>query len=683
MFIPFLSNNVEVVEKDNVFEISGNFGLGFRRFCSNLLGNEVRLKSLFKDITLTKLSFYSFFLPEVLSLFKTIIEDDGSIKFKVNVVTARNVVEELTKKIENTRVSELNLKLVEDNMSFKILPHQEEIFKRFEQLVKYNGYRGILVDADPGTGKTFSSLALAEALNSEVVIIICPNSTVSDPWIKSISEKGSGCVFKTPRDSFVIREGKEYQGEKYLIVHYEGLEKLLDYISVLKNKRSTVIIDESHNLANSISKRTSLAVEIINAIKARYVFPMSGTPLKSSYKELGVIFKFLDTRFDNVVENRYYKLYKSCNSWLSVQLTERYLGYSVKIKKSSIALEDPKTIDLKIKLDNGDEYTLDTIKTKLKTFVEERKKELDEKSDYYYRMYLDLYNLAIERSNGAFTENEIFKYQNSFNRICKASPGELMMMSDRLKEVNDFEKRLSFYLKGEEKKNFQEAKTIVKYPMLKIQGEALGKIITGARIACVNDLAKKINYKNVVDSTLKKTLIFSSYISSCKECQRKLDLEGYSSIGVYGETTKHLDRNVNEFTNNPKLNPMVTTYSSLSTGVPLTAANVVIFLDLPYRLHTYTQALSRVWRLGQDQQVYLYIVSLDTGETPNINTRTVDIIKFFKTEIEKITGYSTGIELDSDVTISQEAYSLLKRYEWYPLPKKNTGKKLKIFETWI
>lgn len=683
MFIPFLTNDVEVIEKDNVYEIVGNFGLGFRGYCRSLLGNEVRLKALFKDLSLTKLSFYSFFLPEILALFQNIVDDDYKVKFKVNVVTADNVIKELRKKIENKRDIGLNLKLVEENMSFKILPHQEEIFKRFEQLVTYNGYRGILVDADPGTGKTFSSLALAEALNSEVVLIICPNSTVNDPWIKSISESGNGCVFNKPRESFVIREGKKYNNEKYLIVHYEGLEKLVEYIDVLKSKRVTVIIDESHNLANSISKRTSLAVDIVNKINAKYVFPMSGTPLKSSYKELGVIFKFLDTRFDNVVENRYYKLYKSCNYWLAEQLTERYLGYSVKIKKSAIQLEDPKTIDLKIKLDNGSDYTLTTIKEKLKIFVEERKRELDSKSDYYYKKYLELFNLALDRSNGAFKESEIILYQNNFNRICKASPGDLMMMSDRLKLVNDFEKRLSSYLKGEEKKEFAEAKTIVKYPMLKIQGEALGKIITGSRIACVNDLAKKINYRNVVDTTLKKTLIFSSYISSCRECQSKLDKEGYRSIGVYGETTKHLDQNVNYFTNNKDINPMVTTYSSLSTGVPLTVANVVIFLDLPYRLHTYTQALSRVWRLGQDKQVFLYIVSLDTGEEPNINTRTVDIIKFFKSEIEKITGYSTGIELDSDVTISQEAYSMLKNYEMITFNNSKQVKKFKIFETWI
>ena len=55
-------------------------------------------------------------------------------------------------------------------------------------------------------------------------------------------------------------------------------------------------------------------------------------------------------------------------------------------------------------------------------------------------------------------------------------------------------------------------------------------------------------------------------------------------------------------------------------------------------IYQLNQAISRIHRLGSDTQVCINICALDTGNLPNITTRTVDILKWSQEEIEKITG---------------------------------------------
>ena len=196
-----------------------------------------------------------------------------------------------------------------------------------------------------------------------------------------------------------------------------------------------------------------------------------------------------------------------------------------------------------------------------------------------------------------------------------------------------------------------------KYVLFKVQGEALANIVLKNRIAAHRDMAASLNYSDIINSTLKKTIVFSNYVDVCDAAKEKIIEEKFKPITVYGETTKNLNANVHEFTNKKEINPLVTTFKSLSTGVPLIAANVVLVLDLPFRMYIYEQAIARVWRLGQDSQVTAYILRLDTGNEPNINSRNIDIISFFNAEVEKITGYSASVSLgNTDRTLSGESF---------------------------
>ena len=72
--------------------------------------------------------------------------------------------------------------------------------------------------------------------------------------------------------------------------------------------------------------------------------------------------------------------------------------------------------------------------------------------------------------------------------------------------------------------------------------------------------------------------------------------------------------------------------------MPVTEANTVILLNQPFRSHERKQAISRVDRIGQDSIVRVWTTLLDTGETPNISTRSDEILEWSRVSVDAIMG---------------------------------------------
>jgi hypothetical protein len=49
--------------------------------------------------------------------------------------------------------------------------------------------------------------------------------------------------------------------------------------------------------------------------------------------------------------------------------------------------------------------------------------------------------------------------------------------------------------------------------------------------------------------------------------------------------------------------------------------------------------VARCKRLGQDEDVYVYDIVLDTGEAPNISSRTIDIMTWSRSQVDEILGF--------------------------------------------
>jgi hypothetical protein len=73
-------------------------------------------------------------------------------------------------------------------------------------------------------------------------------------------------------------------------------------------------------------------------------------------------------------------------------------------------------------------------------------------------------------------------------------------------------------------------------------------------------------------------------------------------------------------------------------------------MNSPFRSFEYDQAVARVRRLGQDEDVEVYDVVLDTGEQPNISSRTIDIMNWSREQVEAILGF------ENESLIAAESY---------------------------
>ena len=170
---------------------------------------------------------------------------------------------------------------------------------------------------------------------------------------------------------------------------------------------------------------------------------------------------------------------------------------------------------------------------------------------------------------------------------------------------------------------------------------------------CSVEIARSVDYDKFIESTTKKTLVYTIYVQALEAARDRVTELGYTPLAVYGETNKNLNSIINDFFRDPKLNPLVATFHSLSTAVPLTCADVLLCVDLPYRSYIFEQAVARINRLGATTQCYVYIAGLDTGGAPNLSTRTIDIIKWSQSQIEKITGVASPFEI-TDTVVSLE-----------------------------
>jgi SNF2 family DNA or RNA helicase len=137
-------------------------------------------------------------------------------------------------------------------------------------------------------------------------------------------------------------------------------------------------------------------------------------------------------------------------------------------------------------------------------------------------------------------------------------------------------------------------------------------------------LKDKIEY--VVDFIVDnpQTVVFSYFLEPLKYVVRKLGRD--KVYFVTGQDKKDLE---NALRRGEK--PILATYC-ISEGINLTHYKNIIFLCLPLAWRTYEQALSRVWRYGQADKVYLQVLIDKNG----IDGRVLEILKQKKNVLEEL-----------------------------------------------
>ena len=130
---------------------------------------------------------------------------------------------------------------------------------------------------------TAQALAYTSKMKQKTIIVTL--ASVKYNW-KNEVDKFTDCSSIVIHDKSTIEELKQYD---YVITNYDQLKKWADVL--IKMKFDTIILDESHSIANGSSQRSKLVFKLFKKIKHRIL--LSGTPTRNKPMELFYQLKFL------------------------------------------------------------------------------------------------------------------------------------------------------------------------------------------------------------------------------------------------------------------------------------------------------------------------------------------------------------------------------------------------------
>ena len=427
-----------------------------------------------------------------------------------------------------------------------------------------------------------------------------------------------------------------------------------------------------HNFNEINSQRTQSLIELTKKY-VHYSLWMSGTPIKALGKEVIPLLHCIDPLFDEACEKSFAAVFGK-NSERALDILANRIGILSHTVKKEDVVSDVKLYryQANVTLKNGDDYTLPVIRLKMKAFIEERSKFYKENMKSFeedYKYGIELYRNSIKNKS-----QEIKLLDDYLSKVHTIRKGwDPYTMKDISRYCNTFERtKIIPMLPNDIKKAFRKAKSVYKYVNLTIMGECLGSILGKARTQCNVDIASNLgtmrliplNYgpdlglmtlDEILTNAKKKTIMFTSFVEVVTTLKAKLMEDQYRPAVVFGETNKDLPKIVESFDKEDAVNPLVATFQSLSTAVPLIMANTIIMLNIPFRDKDYVQAVARAHRKGQTEDVYVIDVLLDTGDVPNISTRSKDIA----TEAAQMVAKIMGVDIDEEtlMSLTGEGYS--------------------------
>ena len=573
-----------------------------------------------KEMEVKYITFPVFFALEIAMIFEDLGRYYGVPYYKkiAKQIRTKTWVKELDKPVQEVPLNTEKLK----NIRYTLKPYQEDFIKMFPTLKNRFHLDGYILSFDQGLGKTLTAIALAECLNKEQVVIVCPNS-LKENWSYEIKE-----YFYKYEDEKLWKEEVFVHGSnkysltnktKYIIVNLEAIPAVFNIIK--KDESSILIVDEMHNVRNMNGKRTLELIDLKKRLGKTDVLLMSGTPIKALPNEIVPSLMLIDPLFTDEVA----KLYNRCFNVDGVgtkDIVNARFGIVMhrKTKKEVLTLPEKNLHTLNFKLKDSDKYLSANVKIDVNyAFQKLYKVEMD-RSVELKRNYIDMiykYNKAPRKEL-----DEYMKYlEHPFEQYHEAY----------------LEKMKNFILQyvtpniiyPVDAKNFKEAETAYLRMKERAMGKALGEVMHPRRKEMFIQLYEQ-NKKEIIKmirNATKKTVIFSTLLEVVHYIGNDLEKQGIKNVKIVGGSGDRM-KLIQQFKNDEDTEVLIATSQTLSTGVTLTEANQMFFFGTPWRSADYNQCCDRIYRIGQTTDVNIYNVLLDTGSELNLSTRMNDILNW-------------------------------------------------------
>lgn len=155
------------------------------------------------------------------------------------------------------------------------------------------------------------------------------------------------------------------------------------------------------------------------------------------------------------------------------------------------------------------------------------------------------------------------------------------------------------------------------------QATTCPQLLTSLKMSnCKLERAKELVEQ--ITSNNDKVVIMSSFKEPVREMTNML--KDYSPLVCTGDNSDdEVFNNIKMFQEDDKHKVMICTIAKMGTGVTLTRASYMIFLDLPWEPATYEQACDRIHRIGAKKPVFIY--NLMCSKTVDVATHYAIISK--------------------------------------------------------
>lgn len=499
------------------------------------------------------------------------------------------------------------------------------------------------------THNTFMDLALATCVIprslAEVVIVISPKNALDVVWKDTIRE----LFHHEPKYWTSSQPGPAPVDRKirYFVFHNEALDRALALAQQMAQRgiKFFVIVDESHNFNEVRSRRTQMLIKLLSGLRYKpFCIWASGSPIKALGTEAIPFLKSCDPLFTDDAERRFAKIFGG-DSKFALELLAHRLGLiTFKVSKDVVMSgTKPKTIQKNVQLPKAlsDKFLVSTIREEMREYIAERlvfyRSEMETYQDQFDRV-IEYHRERLPNSPDA--RQKFMRYMRIINQLRELQRANKRPDPVLLSIAKAYETGVMLpSLPADQRKKFKECQSVVKALKLKVTGEAIGKFLIPRRAECALELGRHGGLPQMIKESLSKTLVFSTSIKAVLGTAEYLkDVEGFEPRVVYQKTNHALPAIIKEFRDNPEINPVVATFQSLSTAVPMTMASTLIMLNLPFRQYLYDQTISRVYRLGQPYPVTIYEIVLDTGDELNVSTRALDILVWCREHLDVLLG---------------------------------------------
>lgn len=638
-----LFNQVKLDHNNKQFIIKG---INFEKFL-------LRLKEMYQYRGITKL-FEKKYSNFELKLWKLGLKSKNSMKVRelniplyfalemYNIFTAlgdfynldfyKNIAKNIYRKTwvsnfeDRTDYKKLDTNIINNifNSEYKLKDYQKTFIEEYGNFKYIYDLVGYILCFEQGLGKTLTSLALAETLKKDQIIIICPNS-LKENWVNEI-----GSYYKIYNNrSLLVKDVYAHgvsrftssKNPKFIIVNQESIDKISNIVK--KGKNSIIIVDEIHNFRNIDSDRSKALINLKESIDCKDNLLMSGTPIKANATEIIPMLRMIDPYFTEELANIYKKAFNNNTIEVSDVVKTRFSRIIYRKTKDEVLSLPNKTIsNLELPCKNSSKYISSVVKAEIvkeiKAQIESRKDSINKYKKIFEEMVL-LYSTASHKETKDYLKYIAAigsEYVDEDEADYQAIIYKNFLKTNVYPNITD----------KSELKKFDEARTNYVYFKQSCIGKAIGKILPPANTECYKDIFDdNINiFIDYINKSTKKTVIFTPFLEVANYVNNELNKKGIGSVKIVGNVSNRMDI-INKFKFDDSIDVLVATVQTLSTGVTLTEADQMFFLGVPYRKADFDQACDRIHRIGQTKDVSIYVVLLKTKEA-NITNRLSDIM---------------------------------------------------------